>query len=259
MVDDALGERFAIDPSSSMLIVLRGMDSVAKVAPATEKLRTLDGIDSVGSAQPLPGGPQRIEAPLSIQPSSDQARELVEMARSLDWGARVLVTGPSAELVDQRSSLADHLPLAVGIVVATTVIAILLMTGSLVLPLLALLMNTLTVCASFGILVLVFQDGRLRVDPRLLQRRRDRLLCPDPAVRDHLRALDRLRRISPERHRRGPPSASPTAPRRSPWGWSEAGIITGAALLFAIAMGSFGLLPAWSSSRRWPSAPRWRC
>ena len=73
----------------------------------------------------------------------------------------VLVGGRTAEFVDQKASLAAHLPLAVLLVVGTTFVVLFLMTGSVVLPLKAAVMNVLTLSATLGALVLVFQDGRL--------------------------------------------------------------------------------------------------
>jgi uncharacterized membrane protein YdfJ with MMPL/SSD domain len=73
----------------------------------------------------------------------------------------VKVSGQSASFLDLQSSLARHLPIAVAIVLAATFVVLFLMTGSVVLPIKAALMNVLTLSAAFGILVLVFQDGRL--------------------------------------------------------------------------------------------------
>jgi len=67
-----------------------------------------------------------------------------------------------AAFADEKSSLADHLPLAILLIFVTTVLILFLMTGSIILPLKALVMNLLTVSAAFGFLVFVFQDGRLR-------------------------------------------------------------------------------------------------
>jgi uncharacterized membrane protein YdfJ with MMPL/SSD domain len=71
------------------------------------------------------------------------------------------VGGRAAEFVDFKASLVRHLPVAFAIVILTTVAVLFLMTGSIVLPVKALVMNVLTLSAAFGILVLVFQDGRL--------------------------------------------------------------------------------------------------
>ena len=119
-----------------------------------------------------------------------------------------------------------------------TAFALFVMTRSLALPLIALLMNTLTVSVAFGVLVLVFQDGRLEglldyTSPRALGH-----LDADPAVRGGLRALDRLRRLPAAAHPRGP--AREGGPDAIPRGLATSGrAITAAALLFAVAMGAF--------------------
>jgi uncharacterized membrane protein YdfJ with MMPL/SSD domain len=72
-----------------------------------------------------------------------------------------LVSGNTAGFIDQKQSLADHLPLLVTIICATTLILLFLLTGSVILPLKTLLMNAMTLGATLGILVLAFQDGWL--------------------------------------------------------------------------------------------------
>ena len=73
----------------------------------------------------------------------------------------MLVTGAAASFLDFQGSLEEHLPLAVAIIVVSTLIVLFLMTGSVVLPIKQLLMNVLNLTAVFGILVFIFQDGRL--------------------------------------------------------------------------------------------------
>jgi len=72
------------------------------------------------------------------------------------------VGGRGAEFADQRAALGNSLPPALAILVLGTLIALWLMTGSVTLPVKALLMNFLTVGAATGLLVLVFQDGRFQ-------------------------------------------------------------------------------------------------
>jgi RND superfamily putative drug exporter len=73
----------------------------------------------------------------------------------------VLVSGNTARFIDQKESIVDHLPLVVGIVAVTTLILLFLLTGSVLLPIKTLLMNTLTLGATLGVLVLAFQEGWL--------------------------------------------------------------------------------------------------
>jgi uncharacterized membrane protein YdfJ with MMPL/SSD domain len=94
---------------------------------------------------------------------SDASRQTVREARELaePAGAELLVTGATAQFLDFQHSLREHLPLALLIVVGATLVVLFLMTGSAVLPIKALVMNALNLSAVFGLLVLIFQDGRL--------------------------------------------------------------------------------------------------
>jgi RND superfamily putative drug exporter len=71
------------------------------------------------------------------------------------------VAGETAAYVDLEHSLAAHLPAVLATVVVTTLLILFLMTGSVVLPIKAVVMNALGLSAMFGILVLLFQDGNL--------------------------------------------------------------------------------------------------
>jgi RND superfamily putative drug exporter len=73
----------------------------------------------------------------------------------------VLVGGPAADFADQGASIAATLPIALAILVVVTVLVLWLLTGSVILPIKTLLMNALTAAAATGILVFIFQDGRL--------------------------------------------------------------------------------------------------
>jgi RND superfamily putative drug exporter len=75
--------------------------------------------------------------------------------------ATVLVAGNTAGFIDQKQSIADHLPLLVTIIASTTLLILFLLTGSVLLPFKTLLMNAMTLGATLGIVVLAFQDGLL--------------------------------------------------------------------------------------------------
>ena len=71
------------------------------------------------------------------------------------------VGGSTAQYLDQKHTLGSRIPLAIVLLCVVTFLLLFAATRSLVLPLKALLMNALTLAATFGILVFVFQDGRL--------------------------------------------------------------------------------------------------
>ncbi|HTT93068.1 MAG TPA: MMPL family transporter [Solirubrobacterales bacterium] len=123
----------------------------------------VDGVAAVAPPQRLAGGVYAIEA-ISAHPfAADASQATVRAIRDLPvaGGASALVGGGSADFVDFQASLASHLPIALAIIVLATLVILFLMTGSVVLPIKSLLMNALNLSAVFGLLVLIFQDGRL--------------------------------------------------------------------------------------------------
>ncbi|WP_260726160.1 MMPL family transporter [Dactylosporangium roseum] len=88
-----------------------------------------------------------------------ESGELVRRIRAMQTPFAKSVTGPSAEVIDYRQSLAERLPLAGLVVLLVTVVLLFVLTGSVIIPLKAVLMNLLTLLATLGVLVVVFQWG----------------------------------------------------------------------------------------------------
>jgi putative drug exporter of the RND superfamily len=96
--------------------------------------------------------------------SSDEARNILKAIRGtagIGDGGQVLVGGQTAVDVDVINFIIDRAPIAVGTVVLVTLLLLFLLTGSVVLPIKAVIVNFLSVGASFGALVWIFQDGHL--------------------------------------------------------------------------------------------------
>ncbi|HXJ64928.1 MAG TPA: MMPL family transporter [Actinomycetota bacterium] len=94
-------------------------------------------------------------------PESEATFALVGQIRSIHEPFPTLVTGRAAETVDAKSELSSRVPLVLGFVALATFVLLFLFTGSVVVPIKALVMNVLSLGASFGTLVWVFQDGHL--------------------------------------------------------------------------------------------------
>ena len=94
---------------------------------------------------------------------SDEARALVQAIRHSHppLEGKLLVTGRTAFDVDFTSVVADNALLAIGLVVLATYVALFLLLGSVLLPIKAVVMNLLSITASYGALVWIFQDGHL--------------------------------------------------------------------------------------------------
>ncbi len=90
---------------------------------------------------------------------SDDSQDAVREVRGLSppGGADLLVSGNTARFIDEKTSLVDNAPLTIGLIVALTVGLLFLLTGSVLLPLKTLVMNVLTLAATLGILVIVFE------------------------------------------------------------------------------------------------------
>ena len=97
----------------------------------------------------------------AVEPMSEAGEDLVHDVRDADAPWDVLVTGQSASLVDTNQSLFDRLPWALGMVAVITAVLLFMMFGSVVIPAKAIVLNLLSLTATFGSMVWIFQDGNL--------------------------------------------------------------------------------------------------
>jgi putative drug exporter of the RND superfamily len=97
----------------------------------------------------------------SVEPVSPAGEELVRDVRAEESPFQVLITGPSAELVDGKQSIFDRVPLAAAIIAVVTFVLLFMMTGSILVPVKAVVLNLLSLTATFGAMVWIFQEGHL--------------------------------------------------------------------------------------------------
>jgi uncharacterized membrane protein YdfJ with MMPL/SSD domain len=161
-VDDVLRADFPPYRETPIDVVLTDVDRRTAMAVRTQ-VAAVPGVVDVTPPVLLEGRDVLLQAISGSPHVSAASQDTVRAIRDLQPppGATLQVTGATADFVDFQSSLADHLPVAIAIVVLSTLVILFLMTGSVVLPVKALLMNMLNLSAVFGILVFVFQDGRL--------------------------------------------------------------------------------------------------
>ena len=98
---------------------------------------------------------------LEGEASSTTAEHAVASIRALDAPADAWITGQAASQFDFRQILIHGLPWVTGALVLATFVLLFSMTGSVLVPLKALLVNAVSLAASLGVLVWVFQDGHL--------------------------------------------------------------------------------------------------
>ena len=161
VVGDALRSHFAVDPSWTVIVVAPHTGGATAATVASYAAR-LGRIPDVAAVQPEPGadGVWFAVTP-SVDPVSSRGVDLVHSIRDTPAPFPVQVGGSAASLVDSRDSLLSHLPIAVAVIVVATVVLLFLMVGAVLVPVKTLLLNVLSLSATFGALVFVFQDGHL--------------------------------------------------------------------------------------------------
>jgi uncharacterized membrane protein YdfJ with MMPL/SSD domain len=156
VVDEALRTEFPPTETSPVYIAVQSRDRAAVEAYA----KRLPAPVAPAHSTPTRRG-FRVDVLAPGPPLGERAKAVVEATRAIDAPFEVAVGGQTAAFLDQQKSLRAHLPIGLGILATTTLVILFLMTGSVVLPIKALVMNLLTLSAAFGLLVLVFQDGHL--------------------------------------------------------------------------------------------------
>jgi RND superfamily putative drug exporter len=152
-------------PIQSIVTLPDAVDSPAGGAALQQYVESVAAVPGVDAATVTgaAGDTARVSIGYAGDPVDKAARDLVGDIRAVTPpdGVEVLVGGESAGLTDLLASLGALLPWMALIVVSTTFVLLFLAFGSLVLPVKALVMNVLSLGASFGALVWIFQDGHL--------------------------------------------------------------------------------------------------
>ncbi|MCH7790299.1 MAG: MMPL family transporter, partial [Acidobacteria bacterium] len=178
---EQIRQGFESRESSAVLVVAPDLDLEANGDEIDDLARTMAGFDGVarvdaatgyyfdGTVAPPDELSQRFvgdegtwfSVVPSIEPMSPEGEDLVDSVRSIDTDVVLVVGGPSAELADAKSLIGGKLPLAILVVAVSTFVLLFFMTGSLLVPAKALLLNLLSLTATFGAMVWVFQQGNL--------------------------------------------------------------------------------------------------
>jgi len=161
VVSERLAADFPGQDVSHADVVVSGADLEALTSYA-ESLRDVDGVIDV-TATGDSGATTLFDVTYSAVDNSAEGTGMVEDLRevAVPDGAEVLVGGQSAQLVDLLDSLGETLPWMGLLVVLAMLVLLFLAFGSLVLPIKAVLVNAISVVASFGVVVWIFQDGNL--------------------------------------------------------------------------------------------------
>ena len=177
---DVIREEFASSEQGGLPVVASDLDAGdPRLAGYAERLSALPGVARVDSALGayragrlvLPasaspafarfraGGGTWLNVVPAVEPLSAEGEQVARAVRAVEAPAPVLVGGQAAELVDSKAALGARLPLAAGIIAGVTFVVLFWMFGSLLVPAKALVLNLLSLTATFGAMVWIFQEG----------------------------------------------------------------------------------------------------
>ncbi len=176
IVGDSLRNDFDDTGATSFPVVLpeatdeqtRAMAELISDIPEVNQVETSTGTFAGGARTTEPGPPSArfsdgsgsyLTVFSSAEPVSPEGEALVNQIRALDADVPFLVSGSAAQLVDSKAAIFGLVPLALGIIALATFILLFLMTGSVLVPLKAIVLNVLSLGATFGAMVWVFQNG----------------------------------------------------------------------------------------------------
>ena len=182
-VHDQIRNNFDSDEAGALSVVTTGIGNPAARSADIERyattLSTKPGVSRVDALTGTYVQGQRVLPPTpasvrfraddatfvsvvpSVEPMSAEGEQLVRDVRAVPAPFPVQVTGMSAQLVDSKASLFSRLPLAGLIIAIVTFVVLFLAFGSLLVPAKAVVLNLLSLSATFGAMVWIFQDGNL--------------------------------------------------------------------------------------------------
>ncbi|KOU67251.1 transporter [Streptomyces sp. MMG1533] len=160
VVQQHIRDGFPGSPGGGLEVLAEGSATQAQYAAYKERIADLSEVQRVDG--PLVKGDS---AYFTVLPKGeavdDPAQRLVGELRAMDAPFDTKVTGTAAVLVDSKGAIAEQLPLAGVFIVIVTLLLVFLLTGSVLIPIQAVVLNALSLTAMFGAVVWVFQDGHL--------------------------------------------------------------------------------------------------
>jgi RND superfamily putative drug exporter len=155
---DTLAEQYPASGIPTVQVV--GEATPAQMAPLADEIAAMEGVELVPPPRAVSDQYSVINVYMvDPDPGSAEAKDVVASVRGNRTDYQTWVTGQTAALVDFTDSLAAQAPAAIAVVVLATFVLLFLLTGSILVPIKALLINVVSLGASLGVLVWVFQDG----------------------------------------------------------------------------------------------------
>ncbi|CAB4651743.1 unannotated protein [freshwater metagenome] len=143
------------------VVVPNGVGLEDEITGFLKKVKGVDGVVRVGALETY-GQDIRVQVISSIGSRSIASERVIHEIRALDRPDGTLIGGAAADFTDSQDGIASKLPFALGWIALTVLILIFIFTGSIILPIKAIILNALSLSATLGAITWIFIDGHLK-------------------------------------------------------------------------------------------------
>ena len=154
-------ERFTNNVSTVEIVILNGANKESEIAAYLLKVAKVSGISGVAPAQ-IVGKDVRVVAYQAMLPRTPDAQKMIHDLRAIKAPQGTLIGGTAADYTDSQDGISQTLPWALGWIAISVLILIFVFTGSIILPIKAVLLNVMSLAATMGVLTWVFVDGHMQ-------------------------------------------------------------------------------------------------
>ena len=143
------------------IVIFDGAEITGEVATYAKKIAAVSGVIGVAAPEVI-GKDVRLVAYQAMLPRTPEAQNLIHTIRDIPAPQGALVGGVAADYTDSQDAISSTLPWALGWIALSVFVLIFIFTGSIILPIKAVLLNVLSLAATMGVLTWVFIDGHLQ-------------------------------------------------------------------------------------------------
>ena len=143
------------------VIVLNGVGREDQITKFLTQVKGIEGVVRIGAIETY-GQDVRVQVISSIASRTTASVEIIHSIRAMDKPVGTLIGGAAADITDSEDGIANKLPFALGWIALTVLILIFVFTGSIILPIKAVILNALSLLATLGAITWIFIDGHLK-------------------------------------------------------------------------------------------------
>ena len=143
------------------VIIPGGANKIEQIKNYTQEIAKVDGVVRVGEPQIL-GNDVRVIAVHDMGPRTPTAEALIKQIRLIPSPDQTLIGGVAADYADTQIGIAKTMPWALTWIAIGVLLLLFVFTGSLILPIKAVMLNILSLAATMGVITWIFVDGNLK-------------------------------------------------------------------------------------------------